>query len=1168
MLDGAARLGDLFSKAEELGMPAIAMTDHGNLYGAFEFWKKAQSTNVKPIIGIEGYFAPQGRTLRAPFDFGTPAVDDASLDGAGRGRYNYTHMTLWAENNVGLHNLFRLSSKASLEGYYYQPRFDAELLEKHGKGIIGTTGCPSGEVNRWLQAGNYDKALSTAATMREILGQDNYFVELMDHGLGIERRHREDLLKIAKNLNLKLVATNDLHYVYPEDARMHEVLLCIGTRATMDDPKRFKFDAQDFYLKTSAEMREVWRELPDACDNTLLIAERCNINFVEGQDLLPSFPVPAGETENTWLVKEVEIGLKRRFNGNEVPKEHLERAKFELAVVEQMGFPGYFLVVSDLCRHAREEGIRVGPGRGSAAGALIAWALGITELDPIKHGLLFERFLNPERISMPDIDIDFDERRRSEMIRYATHKYGEERVAQIITYASIKAKAAVKDSTRALGFPYALGDKITKAMPPGVMGKDIPLSGIFDPEHDRYGEAGEFRDLYDDDADVRAVVDTARGIEGLKRQPGVHAAGVILCKEELIDVLPVWRRDQDGAVITQFDMGACESLGLLKMDFLGLRNLTVLDDTLLNIKSNRDETVVLEELGLDDPKTYELLARGDTLGVFQLDSGPIRSLLRSMNPDSFEDISAVLALYRPGPMGVNAHTDYADYKNKRKAQVPIHPDLEKPLAGILGDTYGLIVYQEQVMAIAQEVAGYTLGQADLLRRAMGKKKKEILDKEYVPFEAGMKERGFSQVAIDKLWETLVPFSDYAFNKAHSAGYGLVSYWTAYLKANYPAEYMAALLTSVKDDKDKSAVYLNECRRMGIKVLPPDVNESDVDFTAIGTDIRFGLAAVRNVGVNVVESLKVSRVAKGRFTSFGDFLAKVDVQVCNKRVIESLIKAGAFDSLGHTRRGLFAVHVESVDSVLDTKKAEAIGQFDLFGSSDDFSDDSIGGIEVNISLDEWDKKTLLAQERDMLGLYVSDHPLFGVEHVLAMSTSMPISGVADASDGAVVTLGGLVSSVQLKTTKRSGDRWAIVALEDLEGVVEVMVWPNTFTKFATLLNDDAILLMKVRIDKRDDEGPRVAALEVSVPDISAAYSGPVNVYIPETRVNAAVMDSLRQILSAHPGTTEVHLTVVQTDKFVSVKTDDKLRVAPSPSLFADLKALLGAACLEAPVLQTN
>jgi DNA polymerase-3 subunit alpha len=519
-------------------------------------------------------------------------------------------------------------------------------------------------------------------------------------------------------------------------------------------------------------------------------------------------------------------------------------------------------------------------------------------------------------------------------------------------------------------------------------------------------------------------------------------------------------------------------------------------------------------------------------------------------------------------MGVNAHTDYADYKNKRKVQVPIHPDLEQPLAAILGDTYGLIVYQEQVMAIAQEVAGYTLGQADLLRRAMGKKKKEILDKEYLPFEAGMKERKFSQAAINRLWETLVPFSDYAFNKAHSAGYGLVSYWTAYLKANYPAEYMAALLTSVKDDKDKSAVYLNECRRMGIKVLPPDVNESDVDFTAIATDIRFGLAAVRNVGVNVVESLKVSRTNKGRFASFGDFLTKVDVQVCNKRVIESLIKAGAFDSLGHTRRGLFAIHVESVDSVLDTKKAEAIGQFDLFGTSQDHSDDAIGGVDVNISDEEWDKKTMLAQERDMLGLYVSDHPLFGVEHLLAMSTSMPISGVAEATDGAVVTLGGLVSSVQIKTTKRSGDRWAIVSLEDLEGVVEVMVWPNTFTKVAALLNEDAIILMKVRIEKRDDEGPRVAALEVSIPDVSAAISGPVTVYIPESRVNAAVMDSLRQILSAHPGTTQVNLTVIQADKFVSVKTDDKLRVSPSPSLFGDLKALLGANCLEAPQLLTT
>ena len=1166
MLDGAARLDNLFAKAAELGQPAVAMSDHGNLFGAYEFWKKGTASGVKPIIGLEGYFAPQGRRERAPFDFGASNIDDSSLDSAGRGRYNYTHMTIWAENNTGLHNLFKLSSLASLEGYYYQPRFDEELLATYSNGLIGTTGCPSGEVNRWLQAGNYKQALNTAAKMRDILGEGNYFVELMDHGIGIERQTREGLLKIAKELNLPLVATNDLHYVYPEDTLMHEVLLCIGTRTTMDDPKRFKFDAQDFYLKSSAEMREVWKELPEACDNTLLIAQRCNVSFTEGQNLLPSFPVPAGETEDSWLVKEVLAGLEWRFGKGKVPQTHLDQAKYELDVVKQMGFPGYFLVVADLCKHAREVGIRVGPGRGSAAGAVIAWALGITELDPIKHGLLFERFLNPERISMPDIDIDFDERRRSEMIRYATQKYGEERVAQIVTYGTIKAKAAVKDATRALGFPYALGDKVTKAMPPAIMGKDIPLSGVFDPEHPRYSEAGQVRELYEDDADIRSIVDTARGIEGLKRQPGVHAAGVILCREPLMDVIPVWRREQDGAVITQFDMGACESLGLLKMDFLGLRNLTVLDDTLANIKLNRGQTVVLEEVGLDDKKTYELLSRGDTLGVFQLDSGPLRSLLRSLIPDSFEDISAVIALYRPGPMGANAHNDYADYKNHRKAQVPIHIELEQALAPILGDTYGLIVYQEQVMDIARQLAGYTLGQADLLRRAMGKKKAEILEKEYKPFAQGMRAKGFSDDAISTLWDKLVPFSDYAFNKAHSAGYGLVSYWTAYLKANYPAEYMAALLTSVKDDKDKSAIYLNECRRMGIKVLPPDVNQSDVDFTAIGTDIRFGLSAIRNVGVNVVESLKATRQAKGNYTSFTDFLNKVDVQVCNKRVVESLIKAGAFDSLGHTRKGLTAIHLEAIEAILDTKKQEAIGQFDLFGSGGSQSAPVVSGVGLAITEEEWDKKFLLTQEREMLGLYVSDHPLFGLEHILAVNTTMPISGVREANDGSIVTLGGLITEIQMKTTKRTGDRWAIIALEDLEGVAEILVWPKMFTQIGHLLTEDAIVLAKVRIDRRDDEGPRISAMEISVPDIAGAQSGPVKLYIPETRINPSVMDSLRQILTTHNGTTEVHLTLIQDKSLISLKTDDKLRVNPSPSLFADLKALLGPACLEAPSLQ--
>ncbi|MFN8172714.1 MAG: DNA polymerase III subunit alpha [Candidatus Nanopelagicales bacterium] len=1160
MLDGAARHDDLFAEVERLGMPAVAMTDHGNVYGAYEFVKKARARGLNPIVGLEGYFAPQGRREKRPFDFGGGFDEGTPEDPeAGKGKQAYTHMTLLAENTAGMHNLFRLSSLASLEGYYRKPRFDRELLQQYGTGLIGTTGCPSGEVNRWLQAGNYDRALATAADMRDILGAGNYFCELMDHGLPIERRFREDLLRIARALDLPLLATNDLHYVHADDADTHDTLLCISTRTTMDDPKRFRFDGRDFYVKSPDEMRRVWSELPEACDNTLLVAERCDVRFTDGANLMPRFEVPDGESEESWLVKEVELGLARRYKGA-VPDEVRAQAAYELGVIAQMGFPGYFLVVADLVRYAKDNGIRVGPGRGSAAGAMIAYALGITELDPMKHGLLFERFLNPERISMPDIDIDFDERRRADMIRYATEKYGEERVAQIVTYGSIKAKAAIKDSARVLGYPFGVGDKITKALPPAVMGKDIPLKGVFDPTHPRYSEAVEFRALYDSDPEVRRVVDTAKGLEGLKRQPGVHAAGVILCREPLLDVVPLWRRDQDGAIITQFDMGACEALGLLKMDFLGLRNLTVLDDCLRHIETNRGETVVLEELELDDRPTYELLARGDTMGVFQLDGGPMRALLRSMVPDNFEDISAVLALYRPGPMGVNAHNDYADRKNKRKPVEPIHPELAEPLADVLGDTYGLIVYQEQVMAIAQQLAGYSLGGADLLRRAMGKKKKEILDKEYVPFSEGMRKNGYSEAAIAKLWETLVPFSDYAFNKAHTAGYGLVSYWTAYLKANYPSEYMAALLTSVKDDKEKSAVYLNECRKMGIKVLPPDVNDSDLDFTPHGTDIRFGLSAIRNVGTNVVESIIATRRSVGRFADFHDFIAKVEIAVCNKRVVDSLIRAGAFDSLGHTRKGLVQVHEQVIDAAVDVKRAEAHGQFDLFGGLGAADDEPL--IErATIPLAEWDKPTLLAEERIVLGLYVSDHPLNGLEGLLASLADRSIGSILadDRLDGQAVTIGGLVTGVQRKVTKQ-GSPWAIVSLEDLDGAVEVMVFPKVYADVGTWLREDAVVVVKARAERSDEDGVRVIGLELSQPDLTEASAGPVRLTMPASRCVPPLVERLREVLAAHPGTTEIHLHLTGGDRTTVLRLDERLRVTPSPALYGDLKALLGPACL--------
>ena len=1157
MLDGAARVAELFDETTRLQMPALAVTDHGNMFGAFEFYQAAKVRGIKPIIGIEAYLAPgTSRFERRRVRWGNGGGDDVSGGGA------YTHITMLAETTQGMHNLFRLSSLASLEGQFYKPRMDRELLERYGRGVIATTGCPSGEVQTLLRLGRYADAVQAASDYRDIFGAANYFVELMDHGLAIESRVRGDLLRLAKDLSLPLVATNDLHYTKREDSISHEALLCVQSGSTMNDADRFRLDGDSYYLKTPTEMRELFRDLPDACDNTLLIAERCDVTFAEGRNLMPRFPVPEGETEQTWFVKEVEVGLTRRFPDG-VTAEVRERADFEVGVILQMGFPGYFLVTADCISWARQQGIRVGPGRGSATGSLVAYAMGITELDPLEHRLLFERFLNPERLSMPDIDVDFDERRRGEVIRYVNDKYGEDRVAQVVTFGTIKAKQAVKDSSRVLGYPFAMGERIIKAMPAAVMGKDIPVNDIFDPEHKRYGEAGEFRALYDSDNEVRKIVDTARGLEGLKRQWGVHACAMIMSSEPLLDNIPIMRREQDGAMITQFDYPTCEALGLLKMDFLGLRNLTVIDDSLANIKRNRDLDLDLNARDLSDPEAYALLARGDTLGVFQLDGGPMRSLLRRMKPTAFEDISAVLALYRPGPMAANAHIDYADRKNGRKPVTPIHPELAGPLADILDETYGLIVYQEQVQAIARQVAGYSLGQADLLRRAMGKKKRDVLEMEHERFSVGMRGNGFSDAAVKALWDTLLPFCDYGFNKSHTAGYGLVSYWTSYLKANYPAEYMAALLTSVRDDKDKSAVYLNECRRMGIKVLPPDANESEANFTPVGTDIRFGLSAIRNVGVNVVAGLVAARESGGRFADFADFMAKVPVPVCNKRVLESLCKAGSFDSMGYTRRALVAVHEAAADQYIDLKRNEAIGQDSLFGALDD---NSFEATSVQVpGITEWDKRALLAYERDMLGLYVSDHPLNGLDHVLAQASDVTIGQLVteeERPDGSSVCVAGLVTSVVRKTTKK-GDLYAVVSVEDLEGSVEVLVFPGQYQLSSTILVEDAVVVVKGQVSRGRDDAMQLKASEITVPDLTkGASSGPIVISMPAVRVTPPVVDQLKEVLSTHPGVADVHLRLQSVGRTMVMRLDQGLRVTPSPALMADLKALLGPACLSA------
>jgi DNA polymerase III subunit alpha len=1161
MLDGAARLKHMFTECDRLGLPAIAMTDHGNVYGAYDFYKSATAVGVKPIIGIEAYVAPESRYRRSPVLWGEPAQrsDDVSAGGS------YTHLTMLAADATGLRNLFKLSSLASLEGHYRKwPRMDKELLAAHGAGIIATTGCPSGEVQTRLRLGQYDEALKAAAEYRDIFGTDNFFLELMEHGLDIERRVRDDLLRIGKELQLTPVPTNDSHYVTSGDAKAHDALLCVQTGKTLNDPGRFKLDGGGYYIKSAEEMRAIWDDqLPGACDTTLMIAERIGdySEIFAFHDRMPRFPVPDGETQESWLRKETWAGMNARYPGG-ISDERRQRVEYELNVINQMGFPAYFLVVADLVRWAKENGVRVGPGRGSATGCLVAYALGIIDLDPLEHRLLFERFLNPDRVSMPDIDLDFDERRRGDMIRYVTERWGEDKVAQIVTYGKIKAKQAIKDANRVLGHPYALGDRITKALPPAVMGKDIPLTGIFDPEHPRYREASEVRQLVETEPTVREVLETARGLEGLVRQAGVHAAGVILSSEPLLDVVPIWRRDADGAIITQWDFPTCESVGLLKMDFLGLRNLTVIEDALKNVERNRSNRLVLETLPLDDRPAYRLLARGDTLGVFQLDGGPMRALLRSMVPDNFEDIAAVLALYRPGPMGANAHNEYADRKNGRKPVIPIHPELAEPLAEILDETYGLIVYQEQVMAIARKVAGYTLGQADLLRRAMGKKKKEILDKEFIPFSDGMKANGYSAEAIKTLWDILVPFSDYAFNKSHTAGYGLVSYWTAYLKANYPAEYMSALLTSVGDDKDKMAIYLAECRRMGIKVLPPDVNESAAMFAPSGTDVRFGLSAIRNVGANVVASIERSRATKGTFSDFSDFLRKVEPVVCNKKVIESLAKAGAFDSLRHSRRGLCLIHDQAVDQIMSTKRAEANGQFDLFGAVEEDSSTE-AAFDIAVPLEEWSQSDLLAYEREMLGLYVSSHPLVGVEHLLTSKIDCPIAGLLtdEHEDGAVVTVGGVLSGLQRRLTKQ-GKPWASASIEDLEASIEVRFFPSTYEVVAVQLAEDTVVLVKGRVDKREGS-PQLIAMELAVVDVTNPTEdrGPLVLVLQALRVTPPLVARLKEVIQAHPGTTDVRLKLHGPTGVQVLAVGPELRVNRTGALMGDLKALLGPSSIE-------
>ncbi|MFE2335181.1 DNA polymerase III subunit alpha [Streptomyces coelicoflavus] len=1178
MLDGAQRMKPMFEEVSRQGMPAIAMSDHGNMFGAYEFQSVAKGfESVKPIIGIEAYVAPSSRRLRKQEFWGPGGRRAMSDDGEGSkdvsGGGRFTHMTMWAENVEGLRNLFHLSTEASYTGQFPsgKPRMDMELIAERPGGIIATTGCPSGAIQTRLRLGQYEEARQVAGTYQEIFGRDSYFLELMDHGLSIEREVRDGLMRLAKELDIPLLATNDAHYVHSTDAEAHDNLLCIGVGKNKDDPKRFKFQGSGYYLKTAEEMRDLFSELPQACDNTLLIAERVQSysEVFDYVDEMPQFPdVPDGMTQEAFLRQEVVKGLAMRY-GDPIPDKVMSRFETEMSIIGPMGFSSYFLVVADICRHARDNGIPVGPGRGSATGSIVAYATRITELCPLEHGLLFERFLNPERINPPDVDLDFDDRQRDQMVRYVTEKYGDAFTAMVNTFGKIKSKNAIKDSSRILGYPFSHGERLVKALPPDQGGKTITLSGIWDPEDPRYGEANEIRSLYENDPDAKKVMDTARGVEGLMRGTGVHAAAVILSKTRLTNRIPLHMRASDGVKITGFDYPSCESMGLIKMDFLGLRNLGVIDQAIQNIRENRglklatvdpldgnSDTVVIP---LDDVKTYQLLAEGNTFGVFQLDGGGMRTLLKLMQPTRFEDIAVALALYRPGPMAANAHTNYALRQSGKQEPAPIHPELQEPLDPILGSTHHLLVYQEQIMAIARQLAGYTLGGADMLRRAMGKKKPEVLAAEWDKFSSGMRGNNYSDESIKAIWDVMLPFSGYAFNKSHTAGYGLVSYWTAYLKANYPAEYMAALLTSVGDDKDKAAIYLADSRANGVRVLQPDVNESTAEFTAIGDDVRFGMRAVRNVGDAVIEAIVAGRRSKGKFTSFADMLDKCDLPALNKRAIESLIKAGAFDSLGHTRRGLCAIHEAAVDAVVPVKKAASYGQDDLFaGMGGEEAQDSVTGFGLSFSADdqEWSRRQLLATEREMLGLYVSAHPLDGAEHILSGARDTTIAELlASGRTQGDVQLAGLITGVQRKITKQ-GNNWAIVNLADRDGSIEVLFFPAVYQLISQALVEDNVVSVRGKVEDRDGT-LNIFGREIEVLDVSSAeYGGkpPVKLAFPSHRVSAETVADLKRILLEHPGDSPVHLSVRDRRKTTVYALAPQ--VNPS-SLASEIKGVFGA-----------
>ena len=1107
LLDGFSRVKNLVSRAKELNMSAVAITDHGCMFGAIDFFKVAKKEGIKPIIGCEVYTAP--RSMRDK----DPNYDKSQ-----------GHLILLAKDTEGYQNLIKLVSKAYVQGFYYKPRVDIDEIRKHSKGIIALSACLAGDVSQALMNRNYDKAKNIALKYKEIFGKDNYYIEIQDHNLPEQKEVNRELIRLSKEIDVGLVATNDVHYVRKEDSKIHDILMCIQMGKTVNDPTRMRFGSDEFYLKSREEMETVFPEVQEALDNTVKIADMCNVEFDFNTIHLPKYDVPDGYTPREYLRMLCFKGLEERYK-NPSP-EITDRLEYELGVIEKMGYVEYFLITWDFINFARENNIMVGPGRGSAAGSIVSYTLYITDIDPIKYSLLFERFLNPERISMPDIDIDFCYERREEVIDYVKRKYGEDHVAQIITFGTMGAKAAIRDVGRVLDISYNKVDNIAKEIP-FALGMTIDKALDTNPN---------LRKLYEEDNETKEIIDVSRKIEGMLRHASTHAAGVVISKKPIDEYVPLYKH-QD-AITTQFTMTTLEELGLLKMDFLGLRTLTVIRDALDLIEKNHNIKLNFSAMEYDDPKVYELLSSGNTLGVFQLESGGMRSFMKQLKPDNFEDIVAGISLYRPGPM--DSIPNYINNKNN-----PGHVEyLHEKLKPIMEVTYGCLVYQEQVMQVVRDLGGYSYGRSDLVRRAMGKKKMDVMEKERQYFIhgkfddngeleiAGCVRNGVPEEIGNKIFDDMIDFAKYAFNKSHAAAYGVLAYQTAYLKAHYPVEFMAALITSVMGNTDKVVEYIRECNNLKIDILKPDINKSFTKFSVEGKSIRFGLAAVKNVGVNVLNNIIAERENGGEFKDFNEFCKRLDSKDSNKRIIESLIKCGAFDEMGNNRASLLLGYEKLLESIALDRKKNLVGQVSLFDGFE--MDASINNDIQNMyklpQVKELEEKEKLYLEKEVLGMYVSGHPLSQYKDKLKKNTTINNADLNDIKEDYVsylnlnekeVTMGGIVINKTIRTTKRN-DLMAIIELEDLYGVIEVIVFPQVLQKYNTIIQEDKIIYIKGRLSIKEDENAKLIAREIIDMNESINQEKPTLYLKINSIENKDLVNDLISVVTKYKGDNDIYI----------------------------------------------